>query len=213
MRKLIRWTMLVMALGVLAACGGGGGGDDGPSIEDELSAPQSPPPAATGDLSLANYESEALTLSRVILNSGEAGQALESALGVSKASSSVTVLHAIQRATSQLIEKNAALELPFKVYEETGSCAGGGSVDFALSYKSDSATSVGDKATFIFNNCVEDGVTLTGGYSVRLTRYDAEGSYTARVAFVNFSDQTTTLHGWADLDTQGQGFSATISAR
>lgn len=213
-RKLIRLATLAVTVAALAACGGGGGGgdeDDGPSIEDELSAPQSPPSAATGDLTLLNYQTEALTLSRLILNSGEAGQSLESGSAASADGSSATVLRAVGRATSRLIEKNAGREQALDLHQESDSCSGGGTVEVTVYYQSDRAVSVGDKATLIFKNCIEDGVTLTGGYSVRFTRYDNEHSYAARVAFVNFSDQTTTFRGWADLETRGQGFSATLS--
>ena len=199
MRKLIRWTTLAVALGALAACGGGGGGGGGPAIEEQLAPAEASPTAATANVTAGNYAAEGEKLTPVVLNAAAGAQTLEGAFALGGGPANATVHGIVQRVLTQVTQVTSGREQAQKVDEETITCDSG-SVEVTYEYDDANAITVGDKVTFVSNGCVIEGTPLTGAYSARFTRFNADYDFALQLAFVNLSDGQVTLHGWADAD-------------
>jgi hypothetical protein len=180
--------LTIIAALALSACGGGGGG--GGSVSGPV---QNPIPTTT--LSPISATNSALAASNAYVAS----------TSISGSSASVTgVLTGVSIAGVNVSTVAPALALVNRAYNRSApklltgvtmsqSCSGGGTLSLTGTVRSEDIASNGDTITFAAFNCIEDGATANGGFTITLSG----------ISGTAFNSSTWT----ATVDTQFNAFS------
>ena len=208
MRKINRWTAIVVG-SALALAGCGGDGDDGTS-------PDIPLTAITADnaaqVSAVVYQAtSALFYIASTAGTLPLGAVVQSAPGSSGGLGLVSfAARQLKAVTARPL--SASTGAVGTVYEETYACAGGGTVTERLNdADNNGAVSVGDGLRLTFVNCVEEGITANGVLGFNFTLV-SEASNGAKVTFDNLViiDGSDTMESDGSFDltvTQNPGVS------
>ena len=202
MRKINRWTAIVVG-SALALAGCGGDDDDGTSPDIPLTAITADNAAqvsavvyqATSALFYIASTPGTLPLGAVVQSApGSSG-------GLGLASFAARQLKAV---TARPL--SASTGAVGTVYEETYACAGGGTVTQRLNdADNNGAVSVGDGLRLTFVNCVEEGITSNGVLGFNFTLV-SEASTGAKVTF----DNLVIIEGTDTMESDGS-FDLTVT--
>ena len=182
--------LAILAAAALTACGGGGGGDGGDPL----------PAGAAVALSAANYESVAQkTLTATAFLTDSSGLVL----GAQVAPGGQAVLAWTRAQLRHLpgLLARAPKVVTGAISSEVMNCSGGGSVNVQLNdANGNEQLDAGDSASFDASNCVEAGVTISGGIGmvINTASGDLDGTaYNATVAVTLTGLRVATAAGGA----------------
>jgi hypothetical protein len=199
----------VLAAGLLAGCGGGGG--DAEAV-------------ATVPLSVANYETVALTVAASVVGSGNIiSDAFEDTASADLAGSTTAQARALNSGRvaniarfsfNRLAVRQQGLERPAVAWTEIEPCTLSGYLSIRINdADNDGYESVGDSVTVTANQCqVEAGepaVNGSLGYRITDLRYDALGYFVAgafEMSFTNFTSAGLVLNGSASVSMNSAEF-------
>lgn len=192
----------VLAAGLLAGCGGGGG--DAEAV-------------ATVPLSVANYETVALTVAVSVVGSGNiVFDALEGTASAGLARSTTAQVRALNSgrvvdiarfSLNRLAVRQPGLERPAVAWTEIEPCTLSGNLSIRINdADNDGYESVGDSVTVTANQCLveagEPAVNGTLGYRITDLRYDSQGYFVGgafEMSFTNFTSAGLVLNGSTDV--------------
>jgi len=199
----------VLAAGLLAGCGGGGG--DAEAV-------------ATVPLSVANYETVALTVAASVVGSGNIiSDAFEDTASADLARPTTAQVRALNSGRvaniarfsfNRLAVRQQGLERPAVAWTEIEPCTLSGYLSIRINdADNDGYESVGDSVTVTANQCqVEAGepaVNGSLGYRITDLRYDALGYFMAgafEMSFTNFTSAGLVLNGSASVSMNSAEF-------
>lgn len=199
----------VLAAGLLAGCGGGGG--DAEAV-------------ATVPLSVANYETVALTVAASVVGSGNIiSDAFEDTASADLARSTMAQVRALNSgrvadiarfSLNRVAVRQQGLERPAVVWTEIEPCTLSGHLSIRINdADNDGYESVGDSITVTANQCLveagEPAVNGSLGYRITDLRYDAQGYFLAGAFDMSFTDFTSAglvLNGSASVSISRSEF-------
>ena len=160
--------MTIGAALVLSACGGGSGGAGGVSSTPAPTTPITSLPNSLTPISAANSGSAASNAYAASASISDASSAVSAALtGVSIDGQSVSIISPALDIVTRAYKKNAPKLLTGVAISD--SCSGGGTVSTTGTVQSEDVASNGDTLTFTSNNCVENGATINGAFTIVLS--------------------------------------------
>ena len=172
------------------------------------------PSAATGDLSVGNYQAVADDVAHTLLDSASSGQTLDNLLPLSAdssgARSSTSSLLDIEAFAARLFVRQQRHEQALATQTETWPCDTGQFV-ITVDYLDQQTISAGDSVTVSSEQCVIAGEPVTGGIRMELREYtETISGIDARfeVTHHDFGTSALRVDGAASLrltsDAQGQ---------
>lgn len=204
----MRALPVVCAAGLLLAGCGGGGGDDGSSATPGFTASDYQEVAEPLAVSIRMVGGVVGTLGSELFGGMEQAQAT----GQAPRPAPVALLQRLAARSTGTQEQALAVE-PFSEL-----CPGGGSLGGSFNDNdNDQGISQGDSATVTASQCVIEGQTLNGGFSITVSRYNvqtvppyAESGQLA-LSFNNLRAAGASLNGSATLGFSGDDSQASLS--
>jgi len=161
--------ILVLALGsamALSACGGGGGGGGGSTTTPPVTT--TPPASTLTAINATNATSAAANAYAATTSVGSSSTPLTGILtGVSVSNTNINTVAPLLQLVKHAYGRQQLLT--GVTVNETDPCTGGGNLVINGTVNNPDNVSNGDTLTITANSCVENGQTLSGGFSVKFS--------------------------------------------
>lgn len=209
----IPFAIGALACAMLTACGGGGGGGSSTAAGSGTQTPAAPSPSETEIAITSDNTSQVASLGHLVVGNGLSlsavagetlvGAALSSGPEVRVPSLVDLTFRAIDHALDRTSSTSTTTPVGAFTGGETVNCSVSGNYVITTESSQPINVSSGDKSNVRYNNCVEQGVTITGSVSIVINEasglFESEQAIKATTTFSNlqyrYESSSTSMNG------------------